>query len=82
MKSETMKSETAKSEAAKPDIAKAEPVKPVEKMAEKPVETTANGAATLEALRDSDGLRLTFGFGQVTPAALFRRGDTVWMVFD
>ncbi|MDU2927615.1 MAG: tetratricopeptide repeat protein, partial [Bradyrhizobium sp.] len=82
MKSETTKSETAKSEAAKPDIAKAEPAKPVEKMAEKPVETTANGAATLEALRDSDGLRLTFGFGQVTPAALFRRGDTVWMVFD
>jgi len=36
----------------------------------------------VDAWRDSDGLRLTFGFPSVTPAALFRRGDTVWLVFD
>jgi tetratricopeptide (TPR) repeat protein len=42
----------------------------------------APGAATVEALRDSDGLRLTFSFGSSTPAASFRRGDTVWVVFD
>jgi tetratricopeptide (TPR) repeat protein len=42
----------------------------------------AAGAATVEALRDSDGLRLTFSFGSSTPAASFRRGDTVWVVFD
>jgi tetratricopeptide (TPR) repeat protein len=42
----------------------------------------AAGAATVEALRDSDGLRLTFSFGSLTPAASFRRGDTVWVVFD
>jgi tetratricopeptide (TPR) repeat protein len=40
------------------------------------------GAATVEALRDSDGLRLTFSFSSLTPAASFRRGDTVWVVFD
>ncbi|MGY3451264.1 tetratricopeptide repeat protein [Bradyrhizobium sp. USDA 4353] len=78
-KAETaMQPEPAKPEAAKPEAAKPEAAKPTEKPAEKP----ANGAATLEALRDSEGLRLTFGFGQVTPAALFRRGDTVWMVVD
>jgi tetratricopeptide (TPR) repeat protein len=32
--------------------------------------------------RDSDGLRLTFSFAAATPAAMFRRGDTVWLVFD
>ena len=32
--------------------------------------------------RDSDGLRLTFSFASATPAALFRRADAVWLVFD
>ena len=32
--------------------------------------------------RDSDGLRVTFSFAAPTPAALFRRADTVWLVFD
>ena len=36
----------------------------------------------VEAWRDSDGLRLTFSFPAMTPAASFRRGDTVWLVFD
>lgn len=39
-------------------------------------------AATIEARRDSDGLRVTFSFAAPTPAALFRRADTVWLVFD
>lgn len=39
-------------------------------------------AASVEAQRDSDGLRVTFSFATATPAALFRRADTVWMVFD
>ncbi|BAM88660.1 conserved exported hypothetical protein [Bradyrhizobium oligotrophicum S58] len=81
-KMEAVQAEMTKPEAVKPEAAKSEPAKPepakaAEKSAEKPAD-----AATLEALRDSEGLRLTFGFGQVTPAALFRRGDTVWMVFD
>jgi hypothetical protein len=39
-------------------------------------------AATVEARRDSDGLRVTFSFAAPTPAALFRRADSVWLVFD
>ena len=34
------------------------------------------------AQRDSDGLRVTFSFATATPAALFRRADAVWLVFD
>ncbi len=32
--------------------------------------------------RDSDGLHLMFSFQAVTPAALFRRADTLWLMFD
>ncbi|WP_375775603.1 tetratricopeptide repeat protein [Bradyrhizobium sp. ma5] len=39
-------------------------------------------SSSVEAQRDSDGLRVTFSFPGATPAALFRRADTVWMVFD
>jgi tetratricopeptide (TPR) repeat protein len=39
-------------------------------------------AASVSAQRDADGLRMTFSFAAVTPAALFRRADTVWLVFD
>ncbi|VIO77276.1 tetratricopeptide repeat protein [Bradyrhizobium ivorense] len=45
-----------------------------------PAEVRAKPA--VEAQRDSDGLRVTFAFPAATPAALFRRADTVWMVFD
>jgi tetratricopeptide (TPR) repeat protein len=41
-----------------------------------------SGAASVHARRDSDGLRLMFSFASATPAALFRRADTVWLVFD
>jgi tetratricopeptide (TPR) repeat protein len=50
---------------------------------EPPPETKAGeGAAPVIAIRDSDGLRLKFSFATATPAALFRRADTVWLVFD
>jgi tetratricopeptide (TPR) repeat protein len=32
--------------------------------------------------RNSDGLRLTIPFAQATPAAIFMRADSLWMVFD
>ena len=32
--------------------------------------------------RQSDGLRLVFPFGEPVPAAVFRRADTLWLVFD
>jgi tetratricopeptide (TPR) repeat protein/outer membrane biosynthesis protein TonB len=36
----------------------------------------------IEARRNSDGLRLTFSFAGSAPAALFRRADVVWLIFD
>jgi tetratricopeptide (TPR) repeat protein len=41
----------------------------------------ANSAA-VDIWRDGEGLRLTFSFDGPTPAASFRRGDTVWLIFD
>ena len=40
------------------------------------------GPASVSARRDSEALRVTFAFAAATPAALFRRADTVWLVFD
>lgn len=40
------------------------------------------GIAGVDLRRDSDGLRVTFPLQVATPAAAFRRGDTVWLVFD
>lgn len=54
---------------------------PAKKSVEVPNKAEAP-AATVEARRDSDGLRVTFAFTAPTPAALFRRADTVWLVFD
>jgi tetratricopeptide (TPR) repeat protein len=47
-----------------------------------PAIAASDGAATAEATRSSDGLNVTFSFATATPAALFRRADTVWLVFD
>jgi tetratricopeptide (TPR) repeat protein len=64
------------------------PVAPMPKkttvaVSEPPPEAKAGDSdASVEARRDSDGLRLTFSFAAATPAALFRRADTVWVVFD
>ena len=58
-----------------PKVAVAAPEPPPEAKA-------GEGAASVDAQRDSDGLRLKFSFATATPAALFRRADTVWLVFD
>jgi tetratricopeptide (TPR) repeat protein len=58
-----------------PKVAVAAPEPPPEAKA-------GDGAAPVDAQRDSDGLRLKFSFATATPAALFRRADTVWLVFD
>jgi tetratricopeptide (TPR) repeat protein len=47
-----------------------------------PATAAGEGAAPVDATRSGDGLRLTFSFAAATPAALFRRADTVWLVFD
>lgn len=62
-----------------------EPVKEEPKEAPKPAPAEAQvppPAASVDARRDSDGLRVTFPIPVATPAAAFRRGDTVWLVFD
>jgi tetratricopeptide (TPR) repeat protein len=47
-----------------------------------PATVAGEGAASVDATRSSDGLSLTFSFAAATPAAMFRRADTVWLVFD
>jgi tetratricopeptide (TPR) repeat protein len=65
---------------AKITVAAAEPP-PETKVSEKASEKPDDGAS-VAAKRNSDGLSLTFSFAAATPAALFRRADTVWLVFD
>jgi tetratricopeptide (TPR) repeat protein len=77
-KAEAPRAEAPKAEAPKMTTAPAVLPLPEPKPAIKgPAE-----AASVDAWRDSDGLRLTFSFPSATPAASFRRGDTVWLVFD
>ena len=42
----------------------------------------AKAADAVAARRNSDGVRLTFSFASAVPAAMFRRADVVWLVFD
>jgi tetratricopeptide (TPR) repeat protein len=44
--------------------------------------TPNSGRVTAEARRQGDALRITFPFAQPTSAAMFRRADTIWLVFD
>lgn len=76
--------EAPKAAAPKQAPPPAEPAKqPAPPVSAPTPENAANDkAATVEARRDSDGLRVTFSFAAPTPAALFRRADTVWLVFD
>lgn len=46
-----------------------------------PAMTPAAGV-TVEARLTSDDFRLTFPFTSPTPAAVFRRSDSIWLVFD
>jgi tetratricopeptide (TPR) repeat protein len=39
-------------------------------------------AVSAEIRRQPDGVTMTFPFGAQTPAAIFRRAGTLWMVFD
>jgi tetratricopeptide (TPR) repeat protein len=85
--SETPKLESLAKEM--PALAAAMPQKITLAASEPPAETRSppatgagDGAAAVGASRTSDGLNLTFSFAAPTPAALFRRADTVWLVFD
>ena len=68
-----------------PTVAAAEvpPKMPVAAPAPPPPEIkSGDSAASVSASRGSDGLRLSFSFSAATAAALFRRADTVWLLFD
>ncbi|MGC0327010.1 tetratricopeptide (TPR) repeat protein/outer membrane biosynthesis protein TonB, partial [Bradyrhizobium sp. USDA 326] len=65
-----------------PKEAAKEPVKEAVKAALAATDTPQPAVAGVDARRDSDGLRVTFPLQVATPAAAFRRGDTVWLVFD
>ncbi|MGX9392374.1 tetratricopeptide repeat protein [Nitrobacteraceae bacterium UC4446_H13] len=56
-------------------------------MIEAPTTPAATPAAPADNVpvkvqRNSDGIRLKFAFDAATPAALFRRADAVWLLFD
>ena len=82
----------AKNDAAKPDAKpEAEALVPQPKAAEAQVNSPkykrrvsrqANRPVAVELRRHGDGLRLFFPFAEKTPAAVFQRADTLWLVFD
>jgi tetratricopeptide (TPR) repeat protein len=58
------------------------PSAPVVPAASAPPVHDAKAPVVVEVVRVGDGLRLTFPFAGATPAAVFRRADAVWLVFD
>jgi hypothetical protein len=79
-----MATEATKAAAPKQAPVTAEATKsPPPAMSAQPKDGSEKGkTASVEARRDSDALRMMFTFAAPTPAALFRRADTVWLVFD
>ena len=76
---------TAVTPKAPPEANKAPPEAnkaPLEANKAPPDAKASGNAAVVTARRDSDGLHLTFAFSAITPAAMFRRADTVWLLFD
>lgn len=76
--------EPSRPEASRPVAFDTEAANPArEATASDPPPQVQGGEAVLvDAKRDGEGLRLKFWFGTPTPAATFRRGDSVWLVFD
>jgi tetratricopeptide (TPR) repeat protein len=58
----------------KPDLEQAQ--------APPPLPADVNAPVTVAVHRQGDNLRIDFPFATATPAALFRRGRTLWAVFD
>ncbi|MBN8972392.1 MAG: tetratricopeptide repeat protein [Rhizobiales bacterium] len=80
--------ESAKAAEPKPGTPPANVVAaPAPAKIEAPAAPTANPAtstdnAPVQVQHNSDGIRLNFAFDAATPAALFRRADAVWLLFD
>ena len=69
---------------AKADMAKPAPIKPAAKEAAHPAEPAPDPKAAVKAelQQTGDTLRIEFPFAVPTPAAVFRRADVLWLVFD
>ncbi|MDB5502045.1 MAG: tetratricopeptide 4 protein [Tardiphaga sp.] len=63
-----------------PPVIAAAPVVPVVKPT--PAVVAESPGMPVEVKRSSDGLQMSFAFAAPTPAALFRRGDIMWLVVD
>ncbi len=81
-KSETAAKENAAPAAEPPQATTAAAVAPAADTRPAPARIAGTGATGVTATRTSEGLNLTFSFAAATPAALFRRADAVWLVFD
>ncbi|MFA6266491.1 MAG: tetratricopeptide repeat protein [Pseudolabrys sp.] len=70
-------------EAAAKPAAKEQPKQEAAPLAKQPPKPEENaGALSALATASSDYLRVSLPFAAPTPAAMFRRGDTLWLVFD
>jgi tetratricopeptide (TPR) repeat protein len=76
--------EASKPEPSKPVAFDTEAANPAREAtaSDPPPQAQAGEAVLVDARRDGEGLRLKFSFGTPTPAATFRRGDSIWLVFD
>ena len=71
---------TAETVAPKADAAPPAAAPPAPAMSAGP--RAAEAAIAVEARRQGDNIKLTFPFPAPTAAAVFRRADTLWLVFD
>jgi tetratricopeptide (TPR) repeat protein len=72
----------SKPETTAPALTEAASAAPEPKTAAPAAPAVAKPGIAVEISRNADGLRLGFPFGSAVPAALFRRADSVWLVFD
>jgi tetratricopeptide (TPR) repeat protein len=70
--------------AAEPSAKKVEvvPDPPARPAAQEPMAQDTNGPLAVALQRQNENLRIVFPFQATTPAAVFQRGDMVWMLFD
>jgi hypothetical protein len=79
--------EAAPAPVTPPAAARAEPKPAAEVMKlagteQKDAPTITGDSTAITARRNSEGLRLTIPFASPTPAAVFVRADSLWMIFD
>ena len=76
------KAEVAKQDNTVPPAVEAKAAPPGKAAEVKAPAPNPNAPVVVAAHRSGDVLRLEFPFAMPTPAAVFRRADTLWLVFD